>query len=312
MGIKQIRVFATIETMYNYTGGVFVENSTYTANLDDLLTFAAGYNIKVILVMTTGNDATAPSNYDGGFRWDLIQSAPGLTVYQNAFVAYISRFNSHSNVIMWETANEPYGNGWNSSNPAHTGFSAYATSLSVTNTQILAFLTQMYNAIKPYAGTTPVGFSDYEEEEQSPWFTLFSDSTNRPTYIDPATDVYSVHIYRALTSELWTGYSTLTKPLWITELGSYNSVGNTGGVVQNDQLRDPYQNAQAVYALSQYLLTHGAALIMPWSYNDGSIMQYNADGTSTELRLAQWLQGWLDKRPTAATRAIAWTRTAVQ
>jgi len=212
LGITKIRTWAQLESMYNYTGGVFVENATYTANLDDFLTRCNNHGISVILVIADGKEDSAPSDLDGKFRWDLVQSGGGITVYNNAYTAYVNRFKSHTNILMWEISNEPYAN---------LTWALYPQSLSVTKDQVHSYLQGAYTTIKATVPSALVGFSDYEEEEQTRYQT-FSDATNRASYVDDCTDVYSLHIYRPDASYI-ADFRTLTsKPKWCTELGNLN------------------------------------------------------------------------------------------
>ena len=298
LGMTQIRIWAPMEAVYSYTGSAFVENATYTGNLDDLLAYAATKGIVVALVMGDFMAQTAPTDLDGKFRWDLAKTAGGRAIMQAALETYVDRFKAHPNILMWEVANEPYACGVG-------GFSPYATNLSITVADVHAYLLQMYAAVKALDSSRYVGFSEYEEEEQEQ-YRPYSDATFRATYIDDCTDVYAPHIYRGLQSQVWDGYPTLTgKPLWLLEVGHYNFTGTNAGVTGANELFDPIKNANATRDLMRKCADLGFSLMMPWSWSDGSMVLSNADGSHTPTDLTQWMKNQLAARLASGVRASA-------
>src|SRR5262249_3185535 len=155
------------------------------SNLDDFLDRAEGHGIQVISVMGDGNYHAKA--FDDQFRWNLIQSQQGRRLYADTYAAYVDRFGHHPNILMWELHNEPYG--------AIT-WSAAARALGVTQEQVPDYLRLSYTTLKLVARDVPVGFSDMEEKEQEKYH-LFGDVRKRQALIDDATDIYSIHFYRA-------------------------------------------------------------------------------------------------------------------
>ncbi len=298
IGVTKIRVFATIEAVMDYSGGSFIINTAAANNLDDLLNRAYSHGMSSILVMGDGNSSGAPSNLDGKFRWDLIQIQSGLTAYATAAVTYINRFNYHSNILMWEIANEPYYN---------QTASPRAIALGITKDQVHTYLKSSYDAVKNTALmlpiTEPVGFSDYEEEEQAQYH-VFSDIANRRVYVDDCTDIYSMHFFRSSSSQIAdfrdpNPYGQIRmKRRWCTELGSLNYIDLTGashgGLPGNNELVDEQANSKAVRDISRKLFNAGFELVMLWdSASNSGMFTHNADGSHTIKSLPRWVQSQL-------------------
>lgn len=293
MGITKIRSFASMEAIFDYKNKKFIINEAYANNLDDFLNKAEEYNISVILVMGSGGNAASNGtikNLDGNFHWDLIQTPEGVKVYTNAYIDYVNRFKNHKNILMWETMNEGYGSLiWNSD----------AKELNVTQTQVHTFLVQSYRAVKPLAGNVPVGFSDYEEEQQ-PMFQIYSNTTKREALVDGSTDIYSMHIYRNNAYQVANLSNLTNKPKWVVELGAYNYYDPNmiyHPIAGNDELLDTDKNFVAVTQISKKLLDSGFTLIMPWAFTSNSGMViHNPDGSYTLLKLPQFMEYELKKR----------------
>ncbi len=289
LGITKIRSWCQMESVFNYKNNQFVLNPRYASNLDDFLNRAEKHHISVICVMGDGHYEGEPQDLDGQLHWKLIQNPAGLAVYMNAYTAYVNRFKRHHNILMWETMNEPYG--------ALT-WSESTKQAGVTQEQIHTFLKAAYNTIKPLVGTTPVGFSDYEEEQQ-PQYQLFSSPAKRKALIDDCTDVYSMHIYRANASQVADFRSLTGKPKWVVELGSYNyddPKPTEHPLPAHNELYDTDKNFDAVVQISQKLLNSGVSLVMPWAFtsNDG-VVKHNPDGTYTLLKLPLFIQDQLHR-----------------
>lgn len=287
-GITKIRTFCQLEELYKYSNGEFLINEQYADNLDDFLNGAYKYNISVIVVMGSGgNDALVEDtveDFDGQFHWNLIQSKEGIEAYKNAYVGYINRFKSHKNILMWEIISEPYGS---------SVWTFNAKKLNVTQTQIHEYLSQSYLAIKPLAEDVPVGFSDYEAEDEIK-FQLYSDPVQRKNLVDDSTDIYAMHIYRNNASQV-ANFSNLTgKPKWVTELGAINyydpepKYHTQGGY---NELLDTEKNYIAVTNISKKLLDSGFTLIMPWGFaSNNGMVQHNIDGSHTLSNLMQLIK----------------------
>lgn len=289
IGIQKIRAWAQMESIFNYKNSTFILNPTYAANLDDFLNRAERHGISVILVMGDGgNEPHAPQDLDGLFRWELIQNgSAGDMVYARAYAAYLNRFKFHPNILMWEIANEPYSN---------LSFYDRPQTLGITQTQVHAYLLAAYKALKPLAGTIPVGFSDYEEEQQTK-YQLFSSAAKRAALVDDCTDIYSMHIYRLTASQV-ADFRTLTaKPKWATELGSYNYNDPTASdhpLPANGELFQTDANFNSFISISHKLLNSGFTLLMPWSWGDNpGMVKHNADGSHTLYKLPLFLKDQL-------------------
>lgn len=287
MGITKIRTFGQMESIYNYYNGVFVLNETYAKNLDDFLNTADGYNISVILVMGTGGSENYDGelkDLDGQFHWELIQNPKGLQIYKDAYISYINRFKSHKNILMWEIINEPYGS---------ITWSPYAKILNITQDQAHTYLVQSYQAIKPLAGNVTVGFSDYEEEEQTQ-YQLFSNPEKVRTLVDDCTDVYAMHIYRNNASQVANFVYLTGKPKWVLELGAYNyyePIAKIHPIPAYNELFDTDKNYVAVTQISAKLINSNFTLIMPWSFtSNNGMIKHNADGSHTLLKLPLYMQ----------------------
>ena len=282
MNITKIRTFCQMESIYNFDNGVFVLNESYAKNLDDFLNRADKYNIKVICVMGAGRNE--PKDLDGEFHWELIQTPEGLQIYKNAYVSYINRFKNHTNILMWEIINEPYGS---------VTWSPYAQELHVTQEQVHIFLLQSYQDIKLVAGDIPVGFSDLEEEEQTK-YQLFSNSEKRKALVDDCTDIYAMHIYRNNASQVADFRSLTNKPKWVVELGAYNfndPNAENHPVGGSNELYDTDKNYASTLEISRKLVNSGFTLIMPWSFtSNNGVVIHNSDGTHSLLKLAQFMK----------------------
>jgi hypothetical protein len=292
MGITKIRSFCSMEAIFDYENGKFIINKAYANNLDDFLNKAEKYNISVILVMDSGGDAVGNGtikDLDGNFHWDLIQTSDGVKAYTNAYIDYVNRFKNHKNILMWEIMNEGYGSLiWNSD----------AKELHVTQAQVHTFLVQSYQEVKRLAGDVPVGFSDYEEE-QEPIFQIYSNTTQREMLVDDCTDIYSMHIYRNNASQVGDLSNIINKPKWVVELGAYNyyDPNMTYHISPgNNELLDTDKNFIATTQISKKLLDTGFTLIMPWAFtsNNGMVV-HNPDGSYTLLELPQFMEYELRK-----------------
>ncbi len=296
LGIRKIRAWCTMESVFNFRDDGFVLNPRYASNLDDFLERAGKHGISVICVMGDGNAEGEPQDLDGRVRAGLVRTDEGIGIYTRAYADYLERFGRHGNVLMWEIMNEPYG---------ALGWSERMREAGVTQHEIHRFLVAAYGTIKPLAGATPVGFSEYEEEQQ-PKYRIFSSPENRRALVDDCTDVYSMHIYRASASQVADFRSLEGKPKWVVELGSYNyddplAVGHP--IPARNELYRTGENFDAVVQLSRKLLDEGFSLVMPWAFasNDGMVL-HNRDGTHTLLRLPLFLKAQLARpAPSSAT-----------
>lgn len=286
MGITKVRSFCLMESIYNYNNGQFIMNDSYAKNLDDFLNRANKHGISVICVIGTGGGESGEKlkDLDGQFHWELIQSPEGIQTYKNAYISYINHFKNHTNILMWEIMNEPYGS---------SDWFPGAKILNITPIQVHTFLVQSYQGIKPLAGNVPVGFSDYEEEEQSK-YQLFSNPEKVKTLVDDCTDIYAMHIYRNNASQV-ANFSNLTvKPKWVDELGAYNYYDTkpiNHPIPAYNELFDTEKNYIAVTQISKKLLDSGFTLIMPWSFtSNNGMVTHNTDGSHTLLKLSQFME----------------------
>jgi hypothetical protein len=260
LGVTKTRTFCQLESVMGYDGSAFSLDSRAAGHLHDFLDYADRLGVSVIVVMTDGHldAATPPANFDGKFRWELVKAEPEAAAYLKAIEAYIKEFRRHGNVAMWEIQNEPYGS---------LTWATWPQRLGVTAEETHRFLVASYQAIKPLAGSVPVGFSDLEEKQQDK-YTLYSDPQRRRTFVDDCTDVYSMHCYRSRPDELFDFTTLAGKPKWCTELGSYNYRDPTGaahnGLSANNELYDETKTLAAVQVLSAELLDQGFELVMPW------------------------------------------------
>ncbi len=287
LGVRVIRVFAPLEGIMSYGDADFTLVEERAANVDRLLESAARRGIRVVLVMADGNVQQRPADLDGKFRWELVQSGTGRRALSAACAAYVRRFRKHENVLMWELANEPYGN---------LTWAAYPQQLNVSRDETHEYLRAAYEAAKPLTAA-PVGFSDLHEEQQEK-YRHFTDAEFRRRYIDDATDVYSIHIYRASLREVPDFAGLTGKPKWCSELGSYNYFDETGlahaGQPARGELWDEHQNLEAVTTIGPKLLESGFELVLPWAFtsNDG-IVVHRPDGSHELKSLPRWLQSQL-------------------
>jgi hypothetical protein len=290
LGVRVIRVFAPVEAVMSYGDAMFTMVEARAAGVDRLLESAARREIRVILVMGDGNVQERPQSLDGKFRWELVQSDAGREQLAAACAAYVRRFHRHKNVLMWELANEPYGN---------LTWAAYPQQLRVSRDETHAYLLAAYQAVKPLT-TARVGFSDLHEEEQEK-YRLFTDAGFRRRYIDDATDVYSFHIYRGSARQVPDFVGLTDKPKWCSELGSYNYVDETGaahaGQAAHGELWDERANFEAVTAIAPKLIESGFDLVLPWAFtaNEGMVV-HRLDGTHELKSLPRWMQSQLVRR----------------
>jgi hypothetical protein len=285
--VRIIRVFAPVEAVMAYGGKAFAMDPRRAEHVDQFLAAAGRRGLKVILVMGDGNVGEEPQSLDGKFRWELVQSAGGLKALAAAHVAYFRRFREHEHILMWEVANEPYGN---------LTWAAYPQKLGVTLDQTHGYLRTIYEALRPLT-KAHVGFSDLHEEQQEK-YRLFTRPEFRRRYIDDATDIYALHIYRARPDEVPDFSQLRGKPKWCSELGSYNYVDETGaghaGQPARGELWRERENFDAVTAIVPKLLEGGFELVLPWAFtaNDGMVV-HRRDGSHELKALPRWMQSQL-------------------
>jgi hypothetical protein len=284
LGVRIIRVFAPVEAVMAYVDKQFVMEARRAEHVDQFLAAAGRRGLKVILVMGDGNVGQQPKSLDGKFRWELVQSADGLKALTAAHVAYVRRFRQHEHVLMWEVANEPYGN---------LTWAAYPQQLGVSLDQTHGHLRAIYEALRPLTRAY-VGFSDLHEEQQEK-YRLFTSPEFRRRYIDDATDVYALHIYRASPDEVPDFSQLRGKPKWCSELGSYNYMDETGaghaGQPARGELWRERENFEAVTSILPKLLDGGFELVLPWAFtaNDGMVV-HRRDGSHEVKSLPRWMQ----------------------
>jgi hypothetical protein len=189
---------------------------------------------------------------------------------------------------MWEVANEPYGN---------LTWAAYPQQQKVSVDQTHRYLRTIYEAVKPLT-KAHVGFSDLHEEQQEK-YRLFTNPEFRRRYIDDATDVYAMHIYRASAEQVADFSELCGKPKWCSELGSYNYVDETGaahaGQPARGELWNERENFRAVTAILPKLLDGGFELVLPWAFtaNEGMVV-HRRDGSHELKALPRWMQTQLN------------------
>jgi hypothetical protein len=294
LGVRVIRVFAPLDAVMSFDGERFNLEPRRAGHIDRFLEAAGRRGMKVILVMADGNVDEQPQDLAGKFRWDLVQSERGLEALSAAYVTYVRRFGQHKHVLMWEVANEPYGNLTWAAFPKHR-------QVSVEETH--RYLRTIYEAIKPLTKAY-VGFSDLHEEQQEK-YRLFTSREFRERYIDDATDVYALHIYRASPKQIPDFSELHSKPKWCSELGSYNYVDETGashaGQPARGELWNERENLRAVTAHVPKLLDGGFELVLPWAFtaNEGMVV-HRRDGSHELKALPLWMQAQLK---TAASEA---------
>lgn len=289
MGISKIRSFCQMESVFRFRDGAFEPEEKYAANLDHFLERAAHYGLSVICVMANGEYEGLPADLDGNFRWNLIAGEEGVQIYGKAYAAYVNRFKHHSNIMMWEIQNEPYG---------MTTWSPSAIDAKITYAQVHDYLVNAYETIKPLAGNTPVGFSEMEEREQAK-YQMFSSAANRSRYVDDCTDVYSMHFYRASAAQVFDFRSLTGKPKWATEVGAYNyddpeAIGHPLPAAL--ELYDPQENYIACVPIMKKFVNSGFELVMPWGFSANSgLVTHNPDGTHTLQKMAVYIKRELQK-----------------
>jgi hypothetical protein len=291
LGVRIIRVFAPLEAVMSFEGQQFSIEPRRADHVDRFLTCAGRHKLKVILVMGDGNVNEAPRNLDGKFRWELVPSERGRNTLSAAAAAYVRRFRAHEHVLMWEVANEPYGNLTWAAEPQRR-------QVSLEDTH--RYLHAVYQAIKPLTKAY-VGFSDLHEEQQEK-YRLFTNAEFRRRYIDDATDVYAMHIYRASPDQVPDFSELRGKPKWCSELGSYNYTDETGaahaGQPARGELWNEKENFRAVTAILPKLLDDGFDLVLPWAFtaNDGMVV-HRRDGSHELKSLPTWMQARLNPVP---------------
>ena len=300
-GITKIRAWAQLESVMDWSGSAYSLDATYSPNLDDFLTRCASYGISVILVIGDGSSSGGYSNLDGKFRWTFVTGSS--TAYLNGLTAYVNHYASHPNILMWELQNEPYGN---------LTWSANAEASGATQAQTHTFLVAAYETVKALAGSTYVGFSDYEEEQQ-PVYQIFSSSTNRANLVNDCTDVYSMHIYRANSGQIADFRQLTAKPKWCTEIGCYNyydPTASTHPIAAWDELLDDSGpngfsglcNPPSVRDIGVKLMNSGFSLIMPWAFGDNAgMVLHTAAGGYVTGTLPAWMTGQFSAGRSAAS-----------
>jgi hypothetical protein len=289
-GVTKIRAWGQLESVMDWSGSAYSLDTTYAANLDDFLTRCNNHNLQVILVIGDGHSSGGYASLDGKFQWTFVTGSN--TAYLSALTTYVNHFKSHTNILMWEYQNEPYGN---------LTWSANAQASGATQAQTHTFLGAVYNTIKPLVGSTLVSFSDYEEDQTQTVYQLFSSATNRTNLIDDCTDVYNMHIYRKDQSQI-ADFRTLTsKPKWCTEVGSYNYYDPTASshpIIAYNELDSGgpngisgISNPYSVRSIAAELINAGFALVIPWSVgNNDSVVLHNPDGSHIVGSLGNWIK----------------------
>jgi class 3 adenylate cyclase len=285
MGVRSVRAFCQLESVMSFDGRAFTLVPELVAHLHDFIDVAAVFDIAVLPVLADGHVNVAPRDLDGKFRWDLTRTSSGRAIYGRAVEDYVRELSRHENVVMWETANEPYGNLTWATVPADLG---------VTDDDAHEYLRVVYDAAKGVVGDGAlVGFSDLEEDQQDK-YRLVADPERRAALVDDCTDVYSLHIYRNLTSQIADLSQVTGKPLWCVELGAYNYDDPTGedhgGQPADDDLYDEVVNGDVLKAMVPHLLEQGFELLMPWSFaNNGGMVVHHPDGSHELTSSAHWL-----------------------
>ena len=286
LGIRRVRAFCPIESVMAYDGSTFALDAERAGNLHSFLDMADRLGISIIPVLADGHVDSPSQSLDGKFRWELVMEPSGIDVYRRAVAAYVTEFRRHDNVFFWELHNEPYGN---------LTWSPVPQKLGVTRVMTHGYLVAAYHAAKELSGSTPVGFSDLEEEQQNK-YRLFSVPSRRAALIDDCTDVYALHIYRAFVSQLGDFSHLKGKPKWCVELGDYNYYDPTGDD-HNDlpafnQLDKERPNFVAFTSLAGALQRMGFTLFMPWSMADNiGMFVHEADGKHVVKELPRWMAG---------------------
>jgi len=303
LGITKVRAWCQLESVMSWDGTVFTFQSTYQANLDDFLTRCNNHGLSVIAVIGDGKSSGGYTNLDGKFRWTFVTGSN--TAYLTALTTYINYFKAHTNILMWEIHNEPYGN---------LTWSANAQASGATKAQTHSFMVSCYNTVKPLTSVY-VGLSDYEESSQTQ-YTNFSNATNRAAYVDDCTDVYSMHIYRKDATQVFDFRALSGKPKWCTEVGSYNYYDPTASghpIAAYDELASDgpngisgISNPYSVRSIGADLLNAGFTLVMPWSVGDNNgMVQHMSDGTHIIRSLPTWMVSRFQQTRTRASGRLA-------
>ena len=292
MGVKHIRTWLPLDGCYSYSGGAdgtFTESPTQMAAAHDFLSRVDISGLKLIVVLADGNSATQPASLDGKVQWSLFKTPAGRAKYMALFTDFVTQMRDYTCIYAWETMNEPYGSG------TQYGFSAYANSLSISLADVRTFLISAYNVVKAADPSRLVTFSEYEEEEQAK-YRVFSDETFRRTFIEPATDVYSMHVYRPSASMLADFRGIIDKPLWLTEVGHINYTDPTASehpLAGNSELYTA-RNAAVTRAIARKALNSGFSLVMPWSASENDHIVKHISPTKHALgNLGQWIKSAL-------------------
>jgi len=293
MGIRKIRCFCVLESVFDYQDGAFRLNPNHANHLIDFLLRTERHRMQVICVMSDGNCGNRP--LEGQFRWDLIQSPQGAQAYADAYVEYVKRFGCHANILMWEVNNEPYGS---------LTWSPLAHKLRVTQEQVHDYLRLCYTTLKSHAGDVPVGFSEMEEREQDKYH-MFGDAPKRKALIDDCTDIYSMHFYRASPDQIEDFRPLTDKPKWATEIGSYNYFDPRAEghpLPAKDDLYDASKNYRAVPLLARKLVNSGFTLVMPWAFSSNpGLVAHKKDGTHMLGPLALYIRRELTRADRVVT-----------
>jgi hypothetical protein len=284
LGIRLLRIWTPIEVVVTVVRGEVGEPTAYADNLRDFLSRCANHDIEVIIVMGDGHQSYPPEPpYDGKMFWELLLSAEGIEQYAEAYVSFAERYEGICKIHSWEIANEPYGN---------LTWASYPQELGITKEHVLSYLTTVYRALKQVVDE-PVGFSDIEEQEQAKYRT-FSDPRNREFYVDECTDYYSMHIYRATSSQVANFEGLTNKPKFLSEVGHYNFDDPTGeahaGVIASKEMLREVPNMQAVIDIGTVALNSGFSFIMPWDWSiNPGMVEHHPDGSHTIKSLVRWM-----------------------
>ena len=290
-GIRKVRAFLQIDSVMSCNGTSFVWNEQSRSNLNDFVKKCKLRGIHLIVVMDTGNsEGNTYTNLDGKFKWPLIKTQQGIDKYLVAQTMYINELKSYNNILMFEIMSEPY---------AELTWSLDAKASDVTKDDVHNYLKQSYNNAKRLTNV-PVGFSDYEEEEQGKYRT-FSDDANREKYIDDCTDIYSMHIYRPDASYLYDFSKLTSKPKWLSEFGNLNYedldiAKSYRKLVGHNELYDTEKNFNAVISIAPKAESDGFSGMYLWSWSSNiGMVSHNPDGTHTVKKLLLWVKSQISR-----------------
>jgi hypothetical protein len=285
MGVRILRAFCPIESVFAFDGSRFLAEGAALANLRHFLAATSGRGISLIPVMADGNASAPPRSHDGKFRWQFAGTDVGLAAYRDALRRYVDEVGRRVDVVCWQTFNEPYATVAGSDHVRRLGIGADAAH---------RYLCAAYDAVKSTGVSSPVAFSDLHEEEQ-PKYRLFTDPVRRKRFVDDCTDVYALHLFRSRVDELPDLSDLTDRPKWCVELGNSNYRDATGefhgGRPAALELHDEHENARAVQTLGAALVETGFSLVLPWSLGDNpGFVAHEPDGSHTYKRLATWMR----------------------